>query len=276
LRAGDLDAAQVSTDYAATIDSDGQELALMQITLRDARRQQDVQRARTQQQHNERVAAAQAKAHADAEAKASAIAAEQQRTQTAQRAAIKERENREAERVAIEKRERASKQQAALAAQRAVVEERERASKQQAALAAQRVVVEERERVSKQQAALELQQCQARKAGARAEPKRSQGDTAYFAALAIGHNNSWGEASGYPNRQQAEDAALRNCREQGKNCKVQAWSNDCLALARDAGKAAGWAWGGSRAEAERKAISFCEEHSACCSVATAYCADEVQ
>lgn len=160
------------------------------------------------------------------------------------------------------------------AAARAREEQGEREGKRLAAL--------ERKQQQEQQAALvelrarELEQCRASKARVRPEPKRAQGDTLYFAALAIGKDNSWGEASGYSSREEAKRAALRNCSEHNTACKVQAWSNDCVAFARGTGKAAGWAWGVSRAEAERKATGFCEQHTTCCSVTASYCADEIQ
>ena len=59
------------------------------------------------------------------------------------------------------------------------------------------------------------------------------------------------------------------------NCRVEVWTNDCIALARGVDGAGGWAWGGTLREAAAQAVESCEAHDPCCRVTRGYCADEL-
>ncbi len=145
-------------------------------------------------------------------------------------------------------------------------QEKERIARQQLEMAAQKA---EEERLR------ELQQCRAGQ-GPVPEPERLRSGTLYYAAIAIGANNGWGESWGFVQLQQAEQVALENCRMNDSNCQVEVWSNHCLAFARGADGAAGWAWSETLNEARRKALGYCEEYTECCTIATAFCADELE
>ena len=196
---------------------------------------------------------------------AQALAAEQQRLadeQTAREAeaqAAREEEQRRAEAQAAQAREA---EQQRLAAEQAARE----LQAQQAAAADEAT----RLALAKPQA----EACKATSGTPAAEPARA-GSGTYFAAIAVGGANGWGEAWGYETRGDAEQVALAGCQQNDTGCAVQVWSNDCVAFATGPKGAAGWSWGTSINDARQKALGFCESNGACCTLMTAYCADEL-
>ena len=260
LRAGDLAAAQIQLDYAETITPNDSELALMRIALRDAQHQQALR------DENRRL-----EAQRKAEAKAIQERKDSARQEQARRAQELAEKNRQATRERERLLEQKKQQQARARQERAATREQERLAEK-----ARAETLKKKSAMRIAQRATEIRQCRAQKNTAHPEPARSQGSTLYFAALAVGNNNSWGEAAGYTTRAEAEINAINNCSQHGKDCKIQVWSNDCVAFARGVDNASGWSWGATIKEASRKAIGYCEERSACCTVKSAYCADEVQ
>ncbi len=123
-------------------------------------------------------------------------------------------------------------------------------------------------------AVAEREACLAQQQSPVAEPARAAAGR-YFAAIAIGDGNGWGEARGYASQAEAEQVALGGCQQNDSGCAVQVWTNDCLAFATGANGAAGWSWGASLNEARRKALGFCNSANTCCKVTAAYCADEL-
>ncbi len=155
---------------------------------------------------------------------------------------------------------------------------RERRAREQSAReeAQRRAAEQARKEAALAKAQAKLEECRRKQHAPITEPKRAgKGAGLYFAAIAVGDNDGWGEAQGYQSRKDAEDAALEGCRERDKGCKVQIWTNDCLAFATGEKGAAGWSWGSSLHEAREKAIGFCEAHAACCNVQASYCADDL-
>jgi serine/threonine-protein kinase len=83
---------------------------------------------------------------------------------------------------------------------------------------------------------------------------------------AIAYSRSTG-AHGYSHRFGSQEQAERRARSEcGKSdCEVLAWfkNGSCGALATNGKGAYGGAWGGTRAEAERKALAYCSDREGC-------------
>ncbi len=82
-------------------------------------------------------------------------------------------------------------------------------------------------------------------------------------ALAIGKCDRHGWAYGYGSVAEASQQALSHCAENGDGtCHIVATlQGNCAAFAVDGNCGArGWAWAGSREEAETNAISYCEKY----------------
>ena len=242
----------------------------------------EAERARQEEQaqaaEQQRLAAEEAAREAEAQAK---LEEEQRRLQEQQaeqtrlaaekaaREAAAQAKLEEQQRIEAERAEKARKEeQRRLAVQEA---ERERMA-QEALVAKEALAAKEASALANAEAAREA--CEAGKSTPIAEPPRA-GSGAYFAAVAVGESNGWGEAWGYETRADAEQVALAGCQNNDSGCAVQVWSNDCVAFAAGPKGAAGWSWGASLNEARQKAIGFCESHSTCCTLMTAYCADEL-
>jgi hypothetical protein len=87
----------------------------------------------------------------------------------------------------------------------------------------------------------------------------------YYGAIAFSQDSgSVGYANDYRSRAGAEERALAEC---GNDCEVVLWFvNACGALATGDDNGYGTAWAASRREAERTALSTCNDNAANCSV----------
>ena len=81
-------------------------------------------------------------------------------------------------------------------------------------------------------------------------------------AIAVGHCDRVGYSYGYNSEREARARALSECRSKGDDsCEVVVTLHGaCGAFAVSGCEARGWAYAGSRGEAERIALSYCRKY----------------
>jgi hypothetical protein len=79
-----------------------------------------------------------------------------------------------------------------------------------------------------------------------------------WGALATSPDADYGWSKNYDAEDDAEDAALRECRKYSRECTVKkTFRNVCISVASATNGAMGWAWGYSRSEGNRRAMDEC-------------------
>jgi len=82
-----------------------------------------------------------------------------------------------------------------------------------------------------------------------------------WGALATSPNADYGWAKNYDTEDDAEDAALKECRKYSSECTVKrSFRNVCISVATSTNGAMGWAWGYSREEGNRRAMDECRNN----------------
>ena len=94
----------------------------------------------------------------------------------------------------------------------------------------------------------------------------------YYGAIAYSPRTSaHGWANDHPSRQEAEKAALGNCRKFAKDCQVLVWFRNACGAVAVGSKGYGWGWGEKESSAEIEALKNCSQHSLGCAVQRLVC-----
>ncbi|PLW78443.1 DUF4189 domain-containing protein [Cohaesibacter celericrescens] len=89
----------------------------------------------------------------------------------------------------------------------------------------------------------------------------------YYGAIAVASNGAHGYSFDYNTKRQAQNRALSECRQQGRNCKVALWfRNACGVLAMNRQNSWATAWGDTRRYAEQLALRSCNNKYGGCFV----------
>ena len=97
-----------------------------------------------------------------------------------------------------------------------------------------------------------------------------EGET--YAAIAVSGNTlGYGYATNKATKKEAFSVAMKQCRKQGKSCKVQVWSTNCVAYARGNGDSWGTGWDKVKRRAKMAALQKCSEFDDGCQIKIAIC-----